>query len=256
MGAATAKILLELGAEVIAADIKKVELPVKAFIEVDLRDKAAIERLAAAVPDRVDTVFSCAGIPGPPFSDLDVMLVNFVGARYLVELLVPKMPKGSAVATIASSGGIGWQQKLATWLELLRTESFDAGKAWCAAHPDAIAGGYAPSKQAMNAWVCWRAATLIGNGIRLNTLNPGPTETPMMPQFERNSGSQIIEWATKPINRRSMPEEQAWPLVMLNSPRLSYVNGHAFHADGGWMAQYRPANSSSPRAWESDPEAT
>jgi NAD(P)-dependent dehydrogenase (short-subunit alcohol dehydrogenase family) len=235
MGAAATKILLDLGAEVIAADIKRVELPVKAFIEVDLRDKSAIERMAAGVPDRVDAVFSCAGIPGPPFSDLDVMLVNFVGARHLIELLVPKMQKGSAVATIASSGGIGWQQKLATWMELLRAEGFEAGKAWCQAHPDAIAGGYAPSKQAMNAWVCWRAATLIGQGIRLNTLNPGPTNTPMMPQFEKNSGTKTIEWATQPINRRSTPEEQAWPLVMLNSPRLSYVNGHAFQADGGWM---------------------
>jgi NAD(P)-dependent dehydrogenase (short-subunit alcohol dehydrogenase family) len=67
-------------------------------------------------------------------------------------------------------------------------------------------------------------------------LNPGPTDTPMMPAFEQLAGgAQVINVFTQPINRRSTPEEQAWPLVMLNSPRSSYVNGHAFHADGGWF---------------------
>lgn len=236
MGAAATKILLDLGAEVIAADIKRVQLPVKTFIEVDLRDKKAIDDLVAAIPNRVDAVFSCAGIPGAPFSDLDVMLVNFVGPRHLIESLVPKMPEGSAVATIASTAGMGWQQKLATWMGLLRADGFEAGKAWCAAHTDAIATGYGPSKQVMNAWVGWRAATLIRQGIRLNTLNPGPTDTPMMPAFERVAGgADVINIFTKPINRRSTPEEQAWPLVMLNSPRLSYVNGHGLQADGGWV---------------------
>lgn len=236
MGAATTKILLDLGAEVIAADIKKVDLPVKAFIEFDLRDKAGIERAVAAIPNGVDAVFSCAGVPGAPFSDMDSMLINFVGQRHFIELLVPKMPEGSAVATIASPGGLGWQQKFSVWiLDLLKTEGFDAGKAWCEAHPEEIAGGYSPSKQAMNAWACWRAATLIRQGIRLNTLNPGPTITPMMPQFEKNSGMATLEWATQPSNRRSTPEEQAWPLIMLNSPRASYVNGHALFVDGGFF---------------------
>lgn len=236
MGAAATRILLDLGAEVIAADIKKVDLPVKASIEFDLRDKASIERAVAAIPQGVDAIFSCAGAPGAPFSDVDSMLINFVGQRHFIESLVPKMPQGSAVATIASPGGLGWQQNLGKWiLELLKTEGFDAGKAWCVAHPEEIKGGYAPSKQTMNAWACWRAATLIKQGIRLNTLNPGPTTTPMMTQFEKNSGLGTIEWATQPIGRRSAPEEQAWPIVMLNSPRSSYVNGHAFHADGGWF---------------------
>jgi len=236
MGAATASIFLDLGAEVIASDIKPVDLPVSAFIEADLRDKVALDKLVAAVPTGVDAVFSCAGIPGAPFSDIDTMLVNFIGQRHLIESLVPKMTAGGAVATIASAGGLGWQQQLGSWImDLLQTEDFDTGKAWCEARPEIIAGGYAPSKQMMNAWACWRAASLIKQGIRLNALNPGPTTTPMMPQFEKNSGVGTIDWAMQPINRRSLPEEQAWPLVMLNSPRSSYVSGHVFHADGGWF---------------------
>lgn len=236
MGAAATQILLDLGAEVIALDIKPVQLPVRRFLTVDLRNKSAIDEAVGSIHGPIHALFSCAGLPGAPFSDLDVMLVNFVGSRYLIESLVAKMPEGSAVATIASTAGMGWQQKLQTWMGLLHAEGFEAGKAWCEAHPADIAGGYAPSKQAMNAWACWRAATLIRQGIRLNTLNPGPTNTPMMPAFEKlGGGADVINIFTQPINRRSTAEEQAWPLIMLNSPRASYVNGHAFHADGGWF---------------------
>jgi NAD(P)-dependent dehydrogenase (short-subunit alcohol dehydrogenase family) len=236
MGAATVDILLDLGAMVTTLDVKPVHAPVKAALEVDLRDEASIDAAVAAIDAPVDALFSCAGLPGPPFSDLDVMLVNFVGQRHLAESLVPKMPTGSAIVTIASTAGMGWQQNLATLMPLVTSEGFGGGRAWCEEHPNDIAGGYAPSKQAMNAWVCWRAAALIGRGIRLNVLNPGPTETPMMPDFERVAGgAEVIDFFTRPINRRSTPEEQAWPLVMLNSPRLGYVTGHAFHADGGWF---------------------
>jgi NAD(P)-dependent dehydrogenase (short-subunit alcohol dehydrogenase family) len=236
MGAATAQILVDLGAEVTGLDVKPVSVPVKVGLEIDLRDKGSIDRAVASIPNPVHAVFSCAGLPGPPFSDLDVMLVNFVGARHLCESLVPKMPDDSAIAVIASVAGLGWQENMAVLKELMETESFDAGKAWCAAHPDQIAGGYAPSKQAMNAWVAWRGFTLIGQGIRLNCLNPGPTDTPMMPAFETNvGGAHVIDLFTQPINRRSTPEEQAWPMVVLNSPRLSYVNGHHLFADGGFF---------------------
>ena len=36
-----------------------------------------------------------------------------------------------------------------------------------------------------------------------------------------------------PIARMSTPIEQAWPLVMINSPRLSYLNGQGIVVDGG-----------------------
>jgi hypothetical protein len=39
-----------------------------------------------------------------------------------------------------------------------------------------------------------------------------------------------------PTGRMSTPEEQAWPLVVLNSPRLSYVIGEAFNTEGGLFA--------------------
>jgi NAD(P)-dependent dehydrogenase (short-subunit alcohol dehydrogenase family) len=45
----------------------------------------------------------------------------------------------------------------------------------------------------------------------------------------------MVDAFTRPINRRSRPEEQAYPLVFLNSDAASYVNGVALPVDGGFM---------------------
>jgi NAD(P)-dependent dehydrogenase (short-subunit alcohol dehydrogenase family) len=236
MGAATAQILVDVGAEVTSVDIKPASVPVKTSLQVDLRDRDAISAAAEAIPGPVHAVFSCAGLPGPPFSPLDVMLVNYVGGRHLIELLVPKMPDGSAIAYIASNAGLGWEQQLGALMELVTTDGFDAGREWCATHPEVLTdNSYAFSKQVINAWVAWRAASLIKQGIRLNCLNPGPTATPMMPFFEDAVGKELIQAFVGPSGRYSTAAEQAWPLVFLNSPRLSYVTGEAFHVDGGFL---------------------
>jgi NAD(P)-dependent dehydrogenase (short-subunit alcohol dehydrogenase family) len=237
MGEATARILAELGAEVIGVDIKPTAIDVADFLEIDLRDKAAIEGGAARVRTPVQAFFNCAGLPGPPFSDVDVMLVNFVGARHLIEQVLPKMPEGSAIAYVASNAGLGWQQHLGTLTGLVDAEGFDAGKAWCEEHADAIGGAsaYAFSKQVINAWVASKAGGYLAKGVRLNCTNPGPTDTPMMPFFHKSYGKAIIDAAVGPLARYSTPEEQAWPLVFLNSPRMSCVTGEALYVDGGFF---------------------
>ena len=236
MGAACAEILLGLGAEVIGVDIRPTTLAGATSVELDLKDPAAIERVAASVEAPVLATFACAGLPGPPFSDLDVLLVNFVGGRHLIEQLIPKMEPGSAIAYIASNAGLGWQQNLGALMPIVTSEGFEGGRAWLEANPDAYAGnGYAFSKQVINAWVAWKGATLIQQGIRINNINPGPTATPMMPFFHEASGKDLVEAFLGPIARYSTPEEQAWPMVVLNSPRLSYVNGEALHVDGGFL---------------------
>src|SRR6187431_3383865 len=103
MGKAAAQILVDLGADVTAIDIRPTDVGVARFLEVDLRDRGAIESAAAAIDGPVDGLFSCAGLPGPPFSELDTMKVNFVGARHLAERLAPTMPSGSSITAIASS---------------------------------------------------------------------------------------------------------------------------------------------------------
>jgi NAD(P)-dependent dehydrogenase (short-subunit alcohol dehydrogenase family) len=236
MGEATARILVDLGARVTALDIKPTTVAVDRALEVDLRDRAAIERAAEAIDGPVHAFFGCAGLPGPPFSGTDVMLVNFVGARHLVELLVPRIASGGAIAVVASNAGMGWQQQLPQLMELVAADGFDAGREWCERHKDMLeTQAYAMSKRVINAWVAFRAATLIAAGVRLNCINPGPTETAMMPYFENYAGKDVLDAYLGPIARRSTPDEQAWPLVFLNSPRSSFVNGESMTTDGGFL---------------------
>lgn len=235
MGEATARILVDLGAQVTALDIKETKVPVARALRIDLRDRENIEQVAASIDGPIDGLFSCAGLPGPPFSEWDTILVNFVGARHLAELLVPKMSAGSAISVISPSAAIGWQDHIPVITELLETEGFDGAVNWLREHEKVWSwSGYAYSKYIIDAWVGWWYPELAKRGIRINCINPGPTETAMMPAFQNLMGKDVVDQAVGPIGRYSTPEEQAWPLVCLGSPRFSYVAGEVLWTDGGW----------------------
>src|SRR4029079_1857915 len=79
MGAATAQILVDLGAEVHTIDINQPDVAgLASFTRCDLRDPAQIDDTIAKIGKIVNALFNCAGLPNT-FSDLDVMLVNFCG---------------------------------------------------------------------------------------------------------------------------------------------------------------------------------
>jgi len=235
MGRAVAQILVDLGATVTALDINPTTVAVARALQIDLRDRDRIEEVAAAIDGPVDGLFSCAGLPGPPFSELDTILVNFVGARHLAEQLVPKMGRGSSISVISSAAALGWQNHIKPITELLATDGFDGAVAWLRANEKTWSwSGYAYSKYVIDGWVGWWYPELARKGIRINAINPGPTETAMMPAFQDFAGKDVIDQSVGPIGRYSTPEEQAWPLVCLGSPRFSYVGGEVLWTDGGW----------------------
>jgi NAD(P)-dependent dehydrogenase (short-subunit alcohol dehydrogenase family) len=183
----------------------------------------------------VNNLFSCAGLPGPPFSELDTMLVNWVGARHLAEGIVPKMPAGSAISAISSSAAVGWQNQMATLGELLATKSFEEAVDWLTSHEESWSwSGYLFSKWVVDAWVGYWYPDLASKGIRINCINPGPTDTAMMPAFHDFATKELVDQSIGPIGRYATAEEQAWPLVMLGSPRASYIAGEVLAVDGGF----------------------
>ena len=234
MGAACASALTELGAEVHAVDINRGDVDVKEFHICDLGDASAIEATVAEIGGSVDSLFNCAGLPTTAPSQ-KIMLVNFVGHRHLTETIVPLMPAGSSIGFISSAAGMGWMMKMGELMGLLATADFAAGKAWCEEN-DALIGdnGYGLSKEAINAYVAYRGFQLAPEGIRVNGIMPGPTDTPMMPSFVESMGEDFFQSFPKPVGRNSTPEEQAWPLIMLNSPRSSYVTASTLMTDGGF----------------------
>jgi NAD(P)-dependent dehydrogenase (short-subunit alcohol dehydrogenase family) len=234
IGEATARLLVQLGAEVHGLDYKPSKLDLASFRQVDLRDPASIDAAAAAIGGKVDALFNCAGLPQTS-SPLDVMKVNYAGTRRLTERIVPLMGQGSAIASVASIAGMGWSRRMPVLMELLQIDSFEGAVDWSETHADVVREGYSFSKEAIVVWTMMTAATLIKRGIRMNCTMPGPTQTPMMAHFEAASKPSVLEAAAQPINRRSSPEEQAAPLVFLNSGVASYLNGVALPVDGGLL---------------------
>ncbi|RSU70059.1 3-alpha-hydroxysteroid dehydrogenase [Sphingomonas sp. S-NIH.Pt3_0716] len=235
MGEATAKLLLELGAEVHGLDFRDSSLPLASFTNVDLRDPASIEAAVAGIGGKVDALFNCAGLP-QSFPPLDVMKVNFIGLRHLTEQVLPLMGPGGAIASIASTGGLGWSRRIPTNMEFVTTKGYDAAVAWCEAHlEDVVKEGYSFSKENVIVWTQYMGAHLIKKGIRINCTLPSPTQTPMMATFEAASGKDVVAAAAEPMGRYSTPAEQAGGIVLLNSDLAGIVNGVVFPVDGGFM---------------------
>ena len=235
MGEATARLLIDLGAEVHGFDYKDVDLPLASFNKVDLRDAASIEAGVAAVGGKVDALFNCAGLPNGAFDPMDVMKVNFIGTRHVTEQVVPLMGDKGAIISIASTGGLGWSRRIPVHMQLLQTQGFDGALAWCEENKDQVAEGYAFSKEAVIVWTQFMGAHLIKKGIRINCSLPSPTQTPMMATFHATSGKDIVDAAAEPLGRYTTAAEQAGPLVLINSDLAGVVNGIVLPVDGGFM---------------------
>lgn len=233
MGEATARILQELGAEVFALDIRPARIDGIHARVVDLRDPGAVDTVVGDIGRPIHALFNCAGLP-QTFPPLEVMMVNFLGHRHLTERVVPLMPDGGAIASISSVGGMMWQSRMPAISELLDTPDFAAGKAWCEAHLDVVAEGYSFSKECIIVYTMRQSPRLIQRGIRINCTSPGPTHTAMYPHFEQAMGKSYMDEFPRPIGRNATPEEQAYPLVFLNSAAASYISGVNLFVDGAF----------------------
>jgi NAD(P)-dependent dehydrogenase (short-subunit alcohol dehydrogenase family) len=55
-------------------------------------------------------------------------------------------------------------------------------------------------------------------------------------QIAVTTSSAVLESVIQPIGRAARPEEQAFPLIMMNSAAAGYLNGAAINVDGGRLA--------------------
>ena len=236
MGEATAKIVQLLGGEVHGVDYKEPDYELASFTPCDLRDPAQIDSMIGSLRAPIHAVFYCAGLPQthPP---LDVMKVNFAAMRAVVEGVQPVVSKGDgAIAIISSNAGLQFMEKMGPITELLATAGFDGAMSWCEQHLDVVNEGYTFSKEAIIVYTMQRALEVVGNGVRVNCISPGPTETPMMPEFVKATGAALIDAFLGPMERRAKPEEMGWPLAFLNSDGASFITGLNLLVDAGFVA--------------------
>jgi NAD(P)-dependent dehydrogenase (short-subunit alcohol dehydrogenase family) len=100
-------------------------------------------------------------------------------------------------------------------------------------------GAYCASKAAVVHLTRSMALELIPRGIRVNSVCPGGTETPLlMRAFPGGRGPQgSLEDLARahPIGRLARPEEIAAAIMFLASDEASYMVGTALVADGGYV---------------------
>ncbi len=239
MGAETAALLVDTGAEVHALDIAEVTSPVAGSQRVDLGDPTSIDGVLDALPERIDAVMNCAGIPGGTrFDARTVMRVNFLGLRHLTEAIFDRIPSGGSVTSIASLAGGGWTNHVTELTELLATGDFRAAEAWLDGRDDLIGDGYGFSKECVQYWTMWRSVTAIKSGVRINSICPGVTDTAIMADFRQAMGDNAIKMTAEAgIGRLATADEMAPAMAFLgNKGAASYVNGVNLDIDGGFMA--------------------
>lgn len=234
MGEATAKQLVELGAEVHGFDIRESGVEMASFQALDLRDPSSIKVAVSTIDGQFDALFNCVGV-WQTFPAMDVMKVNFIGLRLWTELLIPKIRSGGAICSISSVAGMAWATQLPECKELISRADFDSAVEWVRQNPEPVADGYSFSKAVLNVWTMIQGTHLIKKNVRINCTLPGPTQTRMMLDFEKAASRQLINVFAAPSNRRASPEEQAAPIVFLNSDAATYINGHCLPVDGGFL---------------------
>ncbi|NVN10155.1 SDR family NAD(P)-dependent oxidoreductase [Nguyenibacter vanlangensis] len=101
-------------------------------------------------------------------------------------------------------------------------------------------GTYSASKAAVRSFSRTWTAELLDRGIRVNTLSPGPFDTPIMDgQADTPEGGDAVraKWAAAvPMKRLGRPEELAAAALFLASDESSYVAGIDLIVDGGAAA--------------------
>lgn len=239
IGRATALALLAAGAEVLALDREPPRgLEAASWQAVDLADPGSIEAAVTALGERpLDALCNVAGVPGTAGVET-VMRVNFLGLRELSERLREQL-RGGAVVNVASFAGSRWRQRLAAHRELAATPGFEAGLEWLRRNPVAEDESYPYSKQALIVWTKLAALAWRGDGIRVNSVSPGPVETPILADFRASLGEEKVqEDVDRGGGRAGRAEEIAPAVAFLCGDGAGWITGADLPIDGGVAASF------------------
>jgi NAD(P)-dependent dehydrogenase (short-subunit alcohol dehydrogenase family) len=187
-------------------------------VAADVSDAAQVERLFATVDDELGPLTALvnnAAMLGPStrVADLDpadmerLLEVNVMGVVHCTQQALRRMSTthgGSGGAIVNVSSGASY-----------------VGEPGTAVH-------YAATKGAVTSFTIGLAQEVMGEGVRVNAVSPGPIRTAMPDPGALERGAQIV-----PARRAGEPEEVAEAIVWLLSPAASYVACANIRVAGG-----------------------
>ncbi len=238
VGDATARRLLAAGHRVISLDIRSPEAAVEAHFDCDLGDRSAIDATVEKLDGPFSALLNVAGVPGTVGAE-KTMRVNFLGLRHLTERLWDRIADGGSVVNVASIAGNNWRKRRAALGDLLATASFEDGLAWWQANGEDVGiDAYTFSKEAVVLLTMQHAGKGLARGIRVNDVGPGPVETPILPDFTRDAGEEMMQQMIDMVGRAARPDDIAEALVVLAEGRIGWLNGQHLIVDGGMTAGF------------------
>ena len=233
MGAAEAVLFASEGACVAIGDVledlgRKVveqisELGGRAiFVPLDVTSESQwAEAVAATVSEfgKLDVLVNNAGISSATTRIEDttveswdqVMNINAKGVFLGTKAAIPEMRRAGGGSIINISSQLG-----------LVGTNFASG------------AGYQASKGAVRIFTKATAIQYAGEGIRANSVHPGPIDTPMVESIQIDPA---IYLSSIPLGRFGEPDEVAYGVLFLASDEASFMTGSELVIDGGWTAQ-------------------
>ena len=248
IGQAVCAAFLDEGAEgVIATDLSNDQAPALAerfgtdrfvFVQHDVVSQEDWERVLAVALERfggLDVLVNNAGVGKSgtvatlPLEDLrQTMDINFCGAFLGTKVCAPAISERAA-----ARGGTG---------AIINVSSMAAYM------PNASNLAYHCSKSALRMLTMCNSMELGAQGIRVNSIHPGPIVTPLLESaFHRYTEAGMYETvadaerkiaASSALGRTGRPDEIARMFVYLASDDSSYVTGAAFAHSGGVGMQF------------------
>jgi NAD(P)-dependent dehydrogenase (short-subunit alcohol dehydrogenase family) len=167
-------------------------------------------------------------------------MINFAGLRYLTENLIPRIPAGGAIASIASTAGMGWKPNLARVREFLALDNrLETAAQWLREHGKSVPDGYGFSKQCIIVYTMTRARELAQLGIRINCIAPSPTDSGFMKKLtgEGQIPAEAVALFLPSNGRYAVGADMAGPLVLLNSALAGFISGNNVPVDFGYCAE-------------------
>ena len=239
IGGALRKLLVADGHEVISLDRRDAELIVDLSTEQGRKD--AIAAIRERAPDGLDGIATIAAVSGAGGDNQALVDVNFFASIELVEGVRDLLKQRSGAAVLCSSHTfVLFPNEELVDLYLTR----DREQIGAAVEGKRSMSVYASGKKALVLWMREQVPSWAADGIRLNAVVPGFTDTPMTVREGRS------EAETKAFDdfqnlvplgqRRGNPEEVAAGFRFLFSPEASFVNGITLFVDGGHDTTLRP----------------